>query len=182
MTLIKIFCCFASVESINHRTMKNFESYRVEFSRRVLQQNLVGWASGALKQHISTYFPDIENPQSFIDRLQFEGCLRVEVKTGTASNNVNWYYPTEKLHERFVIEFEEMPTFETIQSYFTDTNTDGVMKEFSFRGRRILAQRKFTYRGKVVNTSYLHIWTQIGLSKNTMSHWREQKDGSFKTI
>lgn len=84
-----------------------------------------------------------------------------------------------------VIKLNEVPTFETIKAFFSDMET--MEKEFDYKGRTVIAKRKFTYKGGKgkmfqVKTNFLHIWIQTGKSKNTLTHYREDKNGNFKTI
>ena len=86
-----------------------------------------------------------------------------------------------------IIELKTNPTFETIKSYFTDL--DEMERTFNFNGKKIIAKRKFTFKGMKssgkmfqVKTNYLHVWIQVGKSENTLTHYKETKTGDFFTV
>jgi len=86
-----------------------------------------------------------------------------------------------------VIELKTNPTFETIKSYFTEL--DEMERTFNFNGKTIIAKRKFTFKGMKssgkmfqVKTNYLHVWIQVGKSKDTLVHYKETREGSFVTV
>lgn len=85
-----------------------------------------------------------------------------------------------------VIELKESPSFETIKSYFS--NLDEMERNFSFNGRKIVAKRKFTYKGMrsigkmfEIKTNYLHVWMQVDNVGN-MKHYKENKKGNFELV
>jgi hypothetical protein len=58
-------------------------------------------------------------------------------------------------------------------------------KEFNILvGERcVIAERKYTWQGRVAKTAYLHIYHVESFErKRVITHWREQKDKSFKTM
>lgn len=89
------------------------------------------------------------------------------------------------LYQNEVIVLNKTPTFELIRSYFSDTDT--TERTFDFNGRKVIAQRKFTYKGNSnkmyqIKTNYLHIWIQQKKYSSTTEHYRECKDGTFTII
>lgn len=58
---------------------------------------------------------------------------------------------------------------------------------FEINGEFFISLFKYTYKGDNVKTCYIHIFKVSTLDKRDSSfkilkHWREQKDGSFKTV
>lgn len=49
--------------------------------------------------------------------------------------------------------------------------------------RKVIAFRKYTWKGRVAITSYLHLYQVSKFTQpfKIINHWREQKDGTFKT-
>lgn len=52
--------------------------------------------------------------------------------------------------------------------------------------RKVIAIFKYTWAHKVAKTKYLHVYHVNQFEKNSkfkvLTHWREQKDGSYKTV
>ena len=67
-----------------------------------------------------------------------------------------------------------------IKTFFA--KIDAMDRTFTFQGREIYAKRKFTYSGRVIKTSYLHVWVQVGKHKDTCLHFREDGKGGWKSI
>ena len=80
------------------------------------------------------------------------------------------------------IKLHKKPTFEIIKNYFDDL--EQIEKTFEYRGKKIIAKRKFTYKGGggkmfEIKTNYLHIWFE---HNNYNTHYKECKDGKFKQL
>ena len=93
--------------------------------------------------------------------------------------------------------FVQLPadaTLEDIKKY-VDANNPSIEHRIKIGNRCIIAGRKYTWKGNVAKTSYLHIihvknvegrlfedWKNLNRRTHVLTHWREQKDGNFKTI
>lgn len=86
-----------------------------------------------------------------------------------------------------VIELNQNPTLNLIRSYFGPNEEQEI--SFEYKGRKIIAQRKFTHTGSKatgkmyqVKTNYLHVWVQTNPESSTTVHYKECSDGSFEII
>ena len=87
-----------------------------------------------------------------------------------------------------IIELREMPTFQTILSYFKETDT--MLREFSYKGKQVIAKRKFTYKGfGAIKTNYLHILIERkkrdlkhGSFVIVFDHYRQTSNNEFKFL
>ena len=71
----------------------------------------------------------------------------------------------------------EMPTFESIRSYFS--KFDEIERTFIFNNKVIRAQRKIVFQHQQLKSNYLHIFIQMDLFNNFI-HYIETKEGNFK--
>ena len=83
------------------------------------------------------------------------------------------------------IVLNENPTLELIKSYFPETC--GQERIFKYGDKKIIAQRKFTYKrtgnNMLVKTNFLHILVQReDLKIEAYTHYRETRNNQFKAI
>lgn len=72
-------------------------------------------------------------------------------------------------------------TFDDIKAQVSTNTTIGYEHYLKIGDRFTIAIRKFTWQGNVAKTSYLHLyWVNNFEEKKVFSHWREQKNGTFK--
>ena len=82
------------------------------------------------------------------------------------------------------VELPATSTFNDIKKQVSTNTTIGYQHKIKVGDRFIIAERKYTWQGRCAKTAYLHIWHVTGFEGNfrVITHWREQKDGNFKTI
>lgn len=82
------------------------------------------------------------------------------------------------------IELPAASTFDDIKKQVATNSTIGYQHKLMVGNRCIIAERKYTWQGRVAKTSYLHIWHVTGFDGRfrVITHWREQKNGHFKTM
>jgi len=82
--------------------------------------------------------------------------------------------------------FVELPTtstFDDIKKQVDTNSTVGYIHSIKIGNRCVIAQRKFTWKSNVAKTAYLHIMIVKSFENPiVVEHWREQKNGNFKTL
>jgi hypothetical protein len=81
-----------------------------------------------------------------------------------------------------IIELPTTSTFNDIIAVVDGDKTIGKMFYFKMGATKVQAERKYKWRGNTALTSYLHIYKVKEFAGVILEHWREQKDGSFKTL
>lgn len=80
-------------------------------------------------------------------------------------------------------EMDANATFEDIKRHVDNDGTVGKRHLLKIAGRCVIAERRFTWKGNVARTSYLHILKVNNFTDyKVIEHWREQKGGNFKQI
>ncbi len=74
-------------------------------------------------------------------------------------------------------------TFDCIIKVANSNSAIGYQHNIKVGNKCVIAERKFTWKGNVAKTAYLHIFFVTDFKeKIIIDHWREQKDKSFKKI
>lgn len=94
---------------------------------------------------------------------------------------------TRYFDETFVVSVDAtLPPTATFQDIIAVVDSDTTIGKRYFikvGNRCVIAERRFTWQGRVAKTSYLHIFRVNDFKQQrVLEHWREQKDGSFKTV
>lgn len=80
-----------------------------------------------------------------------------------------------------ITELPAESTFEDIKQAYDAEPHGTTVRQFLINGKNVLVERKYFWQGKVSRTNYLHI-AILDDYRNVVQHWREQKDGNFKTV
>lgn len=74
--------------------------------------------------------------------------------------------------------FEKPPTWGDFQRLHDSVFSFTGLGIWKYKGLTIYSRRKFTMLGKVIRTSYLHIWKPI-IGTPDYGHYKETKEGTF---
>lgn len=90
------------------------------------------------------------------------------------------------LYGSSIKEYVQLPAGATINQIKEIANTNSVIgyqHNIKVGEKCVIALRKYTWRGNVAKTSYLHIFHVKDFdTKTVITHWREQKNGTFKVM
>jgi hypothetical protein len=90
------------------------------------------------------------------------------------------------LYQGALSEYVTLPanaTFRDIQAVVATNYTIGYQHHIKVGAKNVIAERKYTWTGRIAKTQYLHIWVVDNFdNKKVIEYWREQKDGTFRTI
>jgi hypothetical protein len=100
---------------------------------------------------------------------------------------------TEQLNSEFLdlygnifeefVKLESSSNFDDIKDVCKTNSIIGFEHKIKVGDKCIIAEIKYTWSGGVVKTAYLHIkHVKSFESPILLTYWREQKDGSFKTV